>query len=415
MQFFDSTAIGQIISRLMSDKESIDSEIGFMIQICAFGVVQLIGIVSVVVSASPGIFIIFVILFSMFVSQFKKQIIVNTELKKMHTVAQAPVFSNISEVFNGASIIKSFQVEKKARKDFELNMDKQLVTALHLETSGIYLELKCEQYGALLALFTALTITLMRIADIKVLLDKDTMSLALSYVIIISNWVSSNIFAISKFMKGIASYERVLSWIDTKDLEKMTKKKTDPSPEVWPKSGRIEGRNLTARYRPELPRVLKGLDFVIEHKEKVGIVGRTGSGKSTLILSLLRILEQDKPETSDETKSQILIDGKVIGDLGLYTSRKAVTLIPQEPFLLSGTVRSNVDPFKRHTDQEIIAVLKNTNLYESLLHSSRKASTGPGNAQKSDQIDTKQKPEISDDVRLLDYAISSAGSNLSVG
>lgn len=92
----------------MSDKESIDSEIGFMIQICAFGVVQLIGIVSVVVSASPGIFIIFVILFSMFVSQFKKQIIVNTELKKMHTVAQAPVFSNISEVFNGASIIKSF-------------------------------------------------------------------------------------------------------------------------------------------------------------------------------------------------------------------------------------------------------------------------------------------------------------------
>lgn len=229
-------------------------------------------------------------------------------------------------------------------------MDKQLVTALHLETSGIYLELKCEQYGALLALFTALTITLMRIADIKVLLDKDTMSLALSYVIIISNWVSSNIFAISKFMKGIASYERVLSWIDTKDLEKMTKKKTDPSPEVWPKSGRIEGRNLTARYRPELPRVLKGLDFVIEHKEKVGIVGRTGSGKSTLILSLLRILEQDKPETSDETKSQILIDGKVIGDLGLYTSRRAVTLIPQEPFLLSGTVRSNVDPFKRHTD-----------------------------------------------------------------
>ena len=92
----------------MSDKESIDSEIGFMIQIRAFGVVQLSGIVSVVGSASPGIFIIFVILFSMFVSQFKKQIIVNTELKKMHTVAQAPVFSNISEVFNGASIIKSF-------------------------------------------------------------------------------------------------------------------------------------------------------------------------------------------------------------------------------------------------------------------------------------------------------------------
>ena len=93
-----------------------------------------------------------------------------------------------------------------------------------------------------------------------------------------------------------------------------------------------------------------------------------------MILSLLRILEQDTPETSGEAKSEILIDGKVIGDLGLYTARKAVTLIPQEPFLLSGTVRSNVDPFKRHRDEEIIKVLKDTNIYDSLLHSSRKAS-----------------------------------------
>lgn len=263
MRFFDSTAIGQIISRLMSDKESIDNEIGFMIQILAFGVVQLVGIVAVVVSASPGVFIILLILVALFVAEFKKQILINTELKKMHTVAQAPIFSNISEVFNGASIVKSFQVEKKARKDFELNMDKQLTTAFHLETSGIYMELKCEQYGALLALFTALMISVMRIADIQVLLDKDTMALALSYVIIISNWVSSYIFSLSKFMKGIASYERVLSWIDSKDLEKMTKKKSDPTEEEWPKSGKIEGRNLTARYRPELPRVLKGLDFVI--------------------------------------------------------------------------------------------------------------------------------------------------------
>ena len=92
----------------MSDKESIDTEIGFMIQILAFGVVQLVGIVAVVVSASPAIFIVFVFLFSLFIIQFKKQILVNTELKKLHTVAQAPVFSSISEVFNGASIVKSF-------------------------------------------------------------------------------------------------------------------------------------------------------------------------------------------------------------------------------------------------------------------------------------------------------------------
>ena len=92
----------------------------------------------------------------------------------------------------------------------------------------------------------------------------------------------------------------MIEWTDSTNLEAPALRQNDPKKGSWPATGRIEARNLTARYRKGLPRVLKGLDFVVENCQKVGIVGRTGSGKSTLILSLLRILEQDLPESPTE-------------------------------------------------------------------------------------------------------------------
>lgn len=172
-----------------------------------------------------------------------------------------------------------------------MNLDAMLCSDMHLKLSETYNFFRSEQYGALLALFTALTISIMRIIDIDFLLDQKRMALALSYVIVITGWVSTNIFSMSKFMRGIASLERVVEWIESTDLEADVVKKDDPKEGEWPTSGKIQGKNLTARYRKSLPRVLKGLDFTVLDKEKVGIVGRTGSGKSTLILSLMRILE----------------------------------------------------------------------------------------------------------------------------
>lgn len=252
----------------------------------------------------------------------------STNMKKVAEVARAPLFSNFSEIFNGASIVKSFGIQKKVRKDFELNMDQMLCSDMHIKLTENYNFFRSEQYGALMSIFTALSIVLMRIIDIEFFIDQKRMALALSYVIIITGWVSTNIFSMSRFMKGIASLERVLHWTDSQDLEAALEKKTDPEEGSWPLTGKIEGKNLTARYRENLPRVLKGLDFKVNDKEKIGVVGRTGSGKSTLILSLMRILEQDEKESPLEPESQIVIDSKVIGDLGLNVSRKAITLIP---------------------------------------------------------------------------------------
>ena len=264
MDFFDTTAIGQVISRLMSDKESVDQEVGFFIQIVLFGVVQLVLIMLVVASTSPVMLVVFVLIMVAFVRAFKKRMILNTELKKVHNIAQAPVFSNISEIFNGASIVKSFGVEEMVRKNFELNMDRQLHSSLHLTLSELSIEFKSEQYGALLCLFTALSISSAKIFNLELFSDQETMGLALTQIVMINAWLLNNIYPMMKLMRGLASYERMLEWTDSTNLEAAATKPDDPKD--WPASGRIEARNLTARYRQGLPRVLKGLDFVVENR-----------------------------------------------------------------------------------------------------------------------------------------------------
>ena len=108
MNFFDTTAIGQVIARLMSDKESVDSEVAFFLQIVVFGVIQLVSIILLISSTNPLMLVIFAVIVVAFGKVFSKRIILNTELKKIHNIAEAPVFSSISEVFNGATIVKSF-------------------------------------------------------------------------------------------------------------------------------------------------------------------------------------------------------------------------------------------------------------------------------------------------------------------
>lgn len=122
------------------------------------------------------------------------------------------------------------------------------------------------------------------------------------------------------------------------------------------------------KYRPGLPRVLNGLDFEIRPKQKVGIVGRTGSGKSSLILAILRIVEQDYDPEDPESKkkSYFEIDGRRLHELGLKAARQAMSLIPQDPFLISGTVRSNIDPFDKFSDFQVIQTLRETAVYDIL-------------------------------------------------
>ena len=124
---------------------------------------------------------------------------------------------------------------------------------------------------------------------------------------------------------------------------------------TWPSKGEIHFKNVKMRYRQNLPLILKGLDFKILPRSKVGVVGRTGAGKSTLAVSMLRICEVES--------GSIVIDSVDIYNLGLQALRSAIAIIPQDPILLSGTVRSNLDPFDSYDDAKLLQVLERVGLY----------------------------------------------------
>lgn len=130
-----------------------------------------------------------------------------------------------------------------------------------------------------------------------------------------------------------------------------------PSPD-WPQRGGIQFRNVSFRYRPELPLVLRGISVDIVGGERVGIVGRTGAGKSSLISTLLRLTELDG--------GNLIIDGVDISDIGLKDLRSAIAVIPQDPVLFQGTVRYNIDPFEQSSDSQVWLALEESNLKEKV-------------------------------------------------
>jgi ATP-binding cassette subfamily C (CFTR/MRP) protein 1 len=160
----------------------------------------------------------------------------------------------------------------------------------------------------------------------------------------------------------------------------------------WPSGGRISFQEAKLRYRPGLPLVLKGLDLEIPERAKVGVVGRTGAGKSTLMLALLRIVELDS--------GKILIDGVDIRELGLTKLRSQIAVIPQDPVLFSGTIRTNLDPFNQYSNERLLDVLTRVGFFA--------AANTSASSDSLPSLSSKQAQSLLDPVK-------ENGSNFSVG
>lgn len=201
--------------------------------------------------------------------------------------------------------------------------------------------------------------------------DVASLALVMTYLLALTNQVDFFMFSTTEFAKMMSGPQRIKEYVDFDEFEDDYDKDGDDKLQDWPKKGEINISKVNVRYREGLPLVIRSLDINIEDGQKVGIVGRTGSGKSTLILALMRILElSQKVEKSDDEEGKetgvIEIDGVDISKIGLHKLRKNITIIPQDPYLLEGTIRYNVDPLKRHTDEEIINALKTCNFFSTL-------------------------------------------------
>lgn len=198
------------------------------------------------------------------------------------------------------------------------------------------------------------------------------------------SWLVRQLAEVENDMVGA---ERVMYYANNLEQEGAHEIEGKKPPADWPREGSIQFNKVVMKYREELPFVLKGLELDIHPAEKIGIVGRTGAGKSSIMVALFRMAEL--------ASGSIVIDGQDISQMGLADLRSRISIIPQDPLLFSGTIRSNIDPFNTHTDAELYDVLRRAHLIPSSTSASG-----------TDTPTTRFN---------LDYAVEEEGNNLSVG
>uniref|UniRef100_A0A663MLG7 Multidrug resistance-associated protein 4 n=1 Tax=Athene cunicularia TaxID=194338 RepID=A0A663MLG7_ATHCN len=309
--FFDRNPIGRILNRFSKDIGHLDDLLPLTFLDFVQTLLQIFGVVAVAVAVIPWILIPLIPLFILFIFLRRYFLDTSRDIKRLESTTRSPVFSHLSSSLQGLWTIRALKAEERFQKLFDAHQD-------------LHSALNAGQVG-----------------------------LALSYAITLMGTFQWGVRQSAEVENLMISVERVMEYTE---LEKEAPWETNkhPPPE-WPSQGMIAFENVNFTYSLDGPLVLRHLSVLIKPKEKVGIVGRTGAGKSSLIAALFRLAE---PE------GRIWIDKYLTSELGLHDLRKKISIIPQEPVLFTGTMRKNLDPFNEYTDEELWNALEEVQLKE---------------------------------------------------
>ncbi|KAL0104455.1 hypothetical protein PUN28_017289 [Cardiocondyla obscurior] len=346
--FFDTTPSGRILNRFGKDIDVIDNVLPPSIRAWLFCLASVIATL-VVISYSTPIFIVVILPIGAiyyFIQRF--YVATSRQLKRLESVSRSPIYSHFSESVTGAQIIRAYGVQEQFIHESENRVDFNQVCYFPSIIANRWLAVRLEMVGNLIIFFAALF----------AVLGRDTMSsglvgLSVSYALQITQTLNWLVRMTSDVETNIVAVERIKEYGET-EQEAPWKNTEFAPPTEWPKHGRVDFKDFKVRYREGLDLVLNGLTFSVLGGEKIGIVGRTGAGKSSLTLALFRIIEA--------ANGKILIDDIDISKLGLHDLRSKLTIIPQDPVLFSGTLRMNLDPFDCYSDEEIWRALEHAHL-----------------------------------------------------
>uniref|UniRef100_A0A6P7GCD8 Multidrug resistance-associated protein 4-like n=1 Tax=Diabrotica virgifera virgifera TaxID=50390 RepID=A0A6P7GCD8_DIAVI len=349
MRFFDTNPSGRILNRFSKDMGAVDE----LLPSCQIDAIQIlmvfVGILVMVVIVNPWMILTTIIIGPVLFILRKMYLKTAQSVKRLEGISKAPVFSHISASLFGITTIRASNAEKMVTTEFDILQDQHSSTWFLFLVSGrvfgFYLDVIC-------CIFLA-------IVTIQFLLfrDENTLSgnvgLAISHSYILTGMVQMGIRQSVEVASHMISVERILQYTKLeKDgvFESLPAKKP---PRDWPNKGKIIFKNTFLRYALNMTPSLRDLSIDIKSGEKVGIVGRTGAGKSTLIASLFRLAPVD---------GEIIIDDIETGGIGLHDLRTNISIIPQDPVLFSASVRYNLDPFEKHSDEILWKALENVEL-----------------------------------------------------
>ncbi|KAL3322636.1 hypothetical protein AABB24_039965 [Solanum stoloniferum] len=352
MVFFHTNPSGRIINRFAKDLGDIDRNVANIGNMCLSQLWQLLStfvLIGVVSTISLWAIMPLLILFYAAYLYYQNT---SREVKRLDSITRSPVYAQFGEAISGLSTIRAYKAHDQLAAINGKSMDSNIRFTLANTSTNRWLTIRLETLGGIMIWLTATFAVIQNgRADDKVAVAA-TMGMLLSYSLNITTLLSNTLRQASRAENSLNAVERVGTYIDLPS-EGQNVISSQPPPD-WPSSGFIKFEDVVLRYRPGFPPVLHGLSFEISSGQKVGIVGRTGAGKSSMLNALFRIVELER--------GRILIDDCDVANIELTDLRSALSIIPQSPVLFSGTVRFNLDPFNEHNDADLWEALGRAHL-----------------------------------------------------
>ena len=388
LRWLDTVPVGRVLNRFTSDFNMIDSRISMDLAFMMHNVMQVISVIIAGVFVSPWMFAFALLLFLICMRYALRYLTGAREVKRLESNSKSPIFESFGAALIGISTIRAFDKAEIYVERMYRRIDTYAQAYWHLFLFNRWMGFRLNMVGAVFATFTAALIVSIRGVDAS--LAGFALSFALEYTVALV-WALRQYANVELDMNAV---ERIVEYSNIP----IEDQNGDAAPAAWPTEGQLEVANLVVGYAADLPPVLKGLSFSVRRNQRVGVVGRTGAGKSSLTLALFRFLEA--------REGIILIDGLDISKIRLQDVRSRLAIIPQDPVLFSGTIRSNLDPFDEHDDAELRDALERVHL----------ASITDVAPNEPSEATTALDPNSNTNIfRKLTSKISEGGLNLSQG
>ncbi|ESO85415.1 hypothetical protein LOTGIDRAFT_183817 [Lottia gigantea] len=338
--FFDTTPLGRIVNRFSSDIYSIDDSLPFILNIFLAQAYGIFGTIIITCYGLPWFAIILVPLGLLYYKIQKYYRQTSRELKRISSVTLSPIYAHFTETITGLTTIRAMKASERFRRENLQKLDLNQRAQFANNTAARWLDFRLQMLGV--AMVTGVSFIAVLEHHYRSV-NPGLVGLAISYSLSITGLLGGVVMSFTETEKQLVSVERAEQYINNVPHESWTGLLFPPS--YWPIQGSVLFSHVTMRYREDLPNALDGVTFETEPAENIGIVGRTGSGKSSLFLALFRMTEIQHGE--------IMIDGINLHHLDLRDVRSRLAVIPQDPFLFSGSVRENLDPTRCFTDNAI--------------------------------------------------------------